>query len=346
MAMRVRATWLLTAVTTAACAAALSGCGARATESVASRPAAAVPAGAAPVAAAAVAAKCDDGQVTNASLAPSSTDPASFASDSTMAKIKKRGFLRVATSGDVLLWGATNPASGNPEGYDVDLATEIAAAIHVPIVYTVIPYSKRLTVLGNDQVDLVAQQMTITCARWQGALATATTAAAPAINLSIPYYTAGAKFLIRSNSTADSLNSLKGEKVCGTKGSTSLLTAKSVGATTIEAASAGQCLVKFEEGDATVVVSDETTLAGFRKQDPASKILNIEPLGPGQYGLGTQRDEPDFTSFVNGVLVKLRGDGTLTALYDKWMKPNVVNGRAPTLEQPVYGRNLSSLTAK
>ncbi len=266
-----------------------------------------------------------------------------------MAAIKKRGYLRVATSGDVVLWGATDTTTGNPEGYDVDLATEIAKKLGVSrIVYTVIPYSRRLNVLNPGptgtpaQVDLVAQQMTINCARWSGTAKTATAAASPGINLSIPYYVAGAKFLVRSDLNYTNSKDLKGQTVCGTVGSTSLAAAATVpGVETVQAASAGQCLVRFEEGEATAIVSDETTLAGFKKQDPRSKIVG-DAISPGPYGLGTQPDATNFTQFVNAVLVELRADGTLTRLYNKWMKPTV-GGSAPALPEPVYGREPARL---
>ncbi len=262
-----------------------------------------------------------------------------------MAKIKKRGFLRVATNGDVLNWGATNTKTGTPEGYDVELADEIARALGVKperTVYTVIPYSERQRVLGSDQVDLVAQQMTITCARWTGTLKSGTTDVEnPAINLSVPYYTAGAKLLVRIDSKVEEVAGLKGQPVCGTTGSTSLAAVAKLGVTPVEAPSAGQCLVKFQEGEVDAVVGDETTLAGFRGQDPATKIIG-ESLSPGQYGLGTQAGATDFTRFVNAVLIRLRADGTLDRLYGKWMKPLV--GGAPTaVPAPDDSRNINAL---
>ena len=73
-----------------------------------------------------------------------------------MAAIKKRGYLRLATSGDVLLWGSTDTRTGDPVGYDVDLATEIAKKLKVPIVYKVIPYSQRLSVLNPTPIFFAA----------------------------------------------------------------------------------------------------------------------------------------------------------------------------------------------
>jgi polar amino acid transport system substrate-binding protein len=100
------------------------------------------------------------------------------------------------------------------------------------------------------------------------------------------------------------------------------------------------------------VVGDETTLAGFKDQNPRSKIVGTS-LNPGQYGIGTraffagetnfsETQADDFTRFVNAVLEQLRSDGTLTKLYNTWMKPSV-GGSAPVLPAPVYGRDIAGL---
>jgi polar amino acid transport system substrate-binding protein len=337
---------LLAGALCAASALVLSGC-ASPTQKPPAATTAAAPAG---LNAAAAPQNCADGLPPNASIDPGgiATDPGKFPPGSTMAKIHKRGYLRLATNGDVLNWGSTDTKTGDPKGYDVDLAAVVARALGVSPTktqYIVIPYSKRQEALKEDRVDLVAQQMTITCARWTG-----TSATTPAINLSIPYYTAGAKLLARTDSPIRTFKDLKGQPVCGTFGSTSLaaIVANDKSVTPVEAPSAGQCLVKFEEGVVAAVVGDETTLAGFTKQDPSSKIVPQDSLSPGQYGLGTQASQVDFTRFVNAVLEKLRADGTLTALYDTWMKPlatpESLVPKVPTaVPAAIYGRKIDAL---
>lgn len=346
-----RRTSLSTATLLSLVAVALAGCGAGngSAEPSGTGVSTGAPAPAAPVPAAvpaAVPADCADGLEPNASLAPGDvvTDPRRFAAGSTMAEIRKRGYLRVATNGDVVNWGVTDPTTGDPQGFDVDVAAEIAEALGLDparTVYTVIPYSERQRVLGGDRVDLVAQQMTITCARWAGTAATGKAKANPGINLSVPYYTAGARLLVRTG-TARRIDQLRGQPVCGTTGSTSLAALADQGLDPVEAPSAGQCLVMFEEGEVAAVVGDETTLSGFKVQDPATEIIGSLPESVGQYGLGTQPDQEDFTRFVNAVLLRLRGDGTLDRLYAKWMKP-AVGGTAPRLTAPVYGRAVDRL---
>lgn len=107
---------------TVGCVLALAGCGAPEAAPVLKLSApAALPL-------AADSANCTDGRPINATLPPTNTS-GSFPAGSAMKDIQNRGYLRVATNGDVLNWGATNTKTGDPEGYDVDLAAEVARAL-------------------------------------------------------------------------------------------------------------------------------------------------------------------------------------------------------------------------
>src|SRR4051812_17102394 len=121
--MTMRSAWI-TLLAAAVAAAALSGCGSPATGSAAPSVAPAAP----PLPADSP--NGNDGRPPTATVPrAASTAPGSFPAGSTMAKIKKRGYLRVATNGDVLNWGATDTKTGDPEGYDVELAGKIAEAL-------------------------------------------------------------------------------------------------------------------------------------------------------------------------------------------------------------------------
>lgn len=292
--------------------------------------------------AAAAPAPCKDGQPETASLAPGSigVNSSSWGSDSTMDKIKKRGHLIVGTSGDARLWGARNPVNGKIEGYDVDVAKRIAQALGLDpdaTVYKVLTIAQRIPALLGGTVDLVAERMTITCDRWQGAAATPT----QYVNMSTAYYVSGARLLVRADSRATSLAGLKGQTVCGVAGSTSLAALGDADVRKLVVPEPGRCLVRFQEGEAVAVVGDDTTLAGLASQDPYAKIVG-DRLNSSSVGFGLPPRATDFTRFVNAVLEQMRADGSLTDLYDRWMKPTL-SEPAPAVPQPVYGRDVPAL---
>ena len=284
------------------------------------------------------AANCKDGLPPVASFAPGSitSDPASVKQSPTMARIKKVGRLTVGTSGDVLLWGARNPDTGQLEGYDIDLLKAIAAKLDVPIAYKVINYGQRLPSLEKASVDLVAHTMTINCARWQGS-----DGQPNAINFSSEYYPAGQKVLVRADSRAKRVEDLKGQKVCVPAASTNVDNVAKMGLDLVELDVVGDCLVMFQEGEVVGITGDDTVLAGFAAQDPYARVIG-DPFSAEPYGLGVSAGDPAFTRFVNAVLEEMRSDGSLQRLYDKWMA-DAVTGAAPAIPQPVYGRDVDRL---
>jgi polar amino acid transport system substrate-binding protein len=112
-----------------------------------------------------------------------------------------------------LLLAARNPISGRIEGFDADLARQVAKAIFGDsdkIQRRVITTAERIPVLQDGSVDLVISAMTINCARWQQ------------LAFSAEYYRAGQKVLVQLGSKATSLDDLGGQRVCAPAGSTSL----------------------------------------------------------------------------------------------------------------------------
>jgi polar amino acid transport system substrate-binding protein len=265
----------------------------------------------------------------------SPTSPDSIPAGSTMDTIRANGVLRVGVSADTLLMGARDPLTGQIEGFDIDVLHEISRAIFGDpnkLQFKVITSAQRLDVLtpdasGQTQVDIVARTMTINCARWE------------TIAFSTEYYRAGQKVLVARDNTATSLEALEAvgdQKVCAPASTTTLsrLEDEFPGVEAVSAATHTECLVLFQQGKVDAITGDDTILAGFAAQDPYAKVvggaISAEP-----YGLGMPADKVDLVQFVNGVLDRMRSDGTWTSLYTKWLS---VLGPAPAPPPAVYGR--------
>jgi polar amino acid transport system substrate-binding protein len=309
-------------------------------------PVAAVPAAAA-IAASVASTKCKDGKNQVASLAPDGIgiSPSTWPSGSTMQKIRDRGYLIVGTSGDVELWGATDPKSGNLKGFDIDLLRAVADALDVEpdkTVYKVVNYGERLTSLEAGEVDLVAHTMTVNCDRWQG------TGSAPnAINFSSEYYRAGQKLLVRTDSKVTRIQDLGGQSLCVPASSTNEALVQELNKSinppvkVVALDVIGDCLVKFQEGEVVAITGDDTVLAGFVAQDDYARVVG-SAISEEPYGLGIKASDTVFTRFVNAVLEKLRADGSLNRFYRETMG-TAISGAAPAVPQPVYGRDVTKL---
>lgn len=269
---------------------------------------------------------CEDPLASYAPLSPL-PGPGSLPGGSTMAQIRERGRLVVGVSADSLLLGARNPITGAVEGFDIDMARLVADAIFGDpdrVELRVITAAQRIPVLQDGTVDLVARNMTITCARWEQ------------IAFSAEYYRSGQKVLVPLGSTATSLADLDGDRVCAPAGSTSLDNlADFPEVEPVAASTHTDCLVRFQRGEVDAITGDDTVLAGLAAQDPYAKVVG-EAFTDEPYGLGIAADEVDLVRFVNAVLAAAIEDGRWAQSYDRWLADAL--GPAPAPPTPSYGR--------
>jgi polar amino acid transport system substrate-binding protein len=271
---------------------------------------------------------CNDKDTTRvASYAPDAPLPAGDSAGKTVAEIKRKGKLTAGVSADNLLFGFRDPLTGQLEGFDIDMVNAIAAAIfgdakgHVD--YVVENFSQRIPDLVSGRVDLVADVMTINCARWNQ------------IAFSTEYFHAGQRVLVRKNSPYKSIDDLGGKKVCAAKGSSgqaNLAKHPKVKAEIVDNIS--DCMVLFQQGAVEGVISDNTVLSGFANQDPYA-VITTPRLTDEPYGLGIPAENVDFVQFVNARLEQMRTDGTWAAIYRKWLPD-----KPPPPPAAVYGRAL------
>lgn len=271
-----------------------------------------------------------------ASYAPPETMPAPKAmpSGSTMREIQDRGRLIAGVSADTLKLASRNPITGRIEGFDIDMLRAVSQAIFGSpdkIELRVITAAQRLPALQDGSVDIVARNMTITCARWEE------------IAFSSEYYRSGQKVMVRLGARTESggeitgIQDLTGQKVCAPNGSTSMEKLRTFeGVEAVGASTHTGCLVLFQQGAVDAITGDDTVLAGLAAQDPFVEVVQGPAFTAEPYGLGVNQEDVDFARFVNGVLTAIRADGRWTASYDTWLAEAL--GPAPEPPAAVYGR--------
>lgn len=231
--------------------------------------------------------------------------------DGFMKKIQERGRLVVGVNMGTYLFGYLNPITNQPEGFDVDIARQVAKAIfgdEKRIEFKAVVSATRLPMVMDGSVDMVVSTMTINAARKEQ------------IHFSEVYYEAGQRILVAKNSTAKSVDDLSDKKVCLTRGSTSIknIQTKNPRVVVVEQDEFTDCMVLFQQGKVDAVSSDDVILAGLAKQDPYAKVVG-DKFTDEPYGIGVSKEHPEFVRFVNGVLSQMKADGTWGALYDKWL---------------------------
>ena len=174
-----------------------------------SAPAAQAAASGAPAASTTAAPTCNPKASSLAPLpGPPQVTPGSF-----MAKIKARGYLIAGVDANTYHFEYFNPRDGNFEGFDIDMIRAVAQAIFGnpnQVQYKALTNDERIPDVNNGSVDIVAHTMTITCERLKD------------VDFSTVYFDAHQQVLVLDGSTVTGAASLAGQKVCATKGATSI----------------------------------------------------------------------------------------------------------------------------
>ncbi|MTE15822.1 glutamate ABC transporter substrate-binding protein [Nocardia aurantiaca] len=247
-----------------------------------------------------------------ASLRPGiQPQPGAMPAGSTMAAIVASGKLRVGVDQNQTLFGYRNPATGQIEGFDIDIAREVARDLfgdpeRVELHPT--ESANRAPALVANEVDMVVQTFSATCARRKD------------VQFSTPYLLADQRLLVTKTSGIRSTADLAGKKVCGVYRSTTLdaIFALPQHPTVIGMVNWLDCLTALQQGQVDAVSTDAPILDGLKMQDPNLELVG-ETMDSDAFAIGIQKQATDFVRFVNSVLQRLRTDGTWQRLYDKWL---------------------------
>ncbi|MGH4013703.1 MAG: glutamate ABC transporter substrate-binding protein [Pseudonocardiaceae bacterium] len=252
-------------------------------------------------------------------------EPGRMPAGSTMARIVERGRLIVAVGADTYLLSFRNAETGQLEGFDIDLAADLAEAIfgdRQRVEYRQLDLHGRLEAAASGDVDVVISNATITC--WRRAK----------VEFSTVYYLAGQRVLVNRGSGVTGLNDLTGKRVCAPRGSTSLqeLVAASGPVPVGGVPGVTDCLVMLQLGEVDAVSSDDVLLASLAAQDPRTEIVGPR-FRADPFGIVINSAAPDLVRFVNAVLERRVADGRWRASYQRWL---TTLGPPPAPPQPQY----------
>lgn len=225
--------------------------------------------------------------------------------------IRQRGRLIVGLDTGSNLMSFRDPATGRIEGFDVDIAHEIARDLFgdpEKIDYRILTSENRIAALQGSTVDIVVKTMTITCARREQ------------VEFSTQYFSAEQRIQVLQGSPVRGIDDLAGRRVCAARGTTSLTRIQELqpAATLVTVPMWSDCLVVLQQGQVDAISTDDTILAGLATQDPYLQMVGGS-LGREPYGIGINKNYLDLVRFVNGTLERIRGDGTWNRLYDRWL---------------------------
>jgi glutamate transport system substrate-binding protein len=230
------------------------------------------------------------------------TQAREFAAGSTMARLSDAKKIRVGTKFDQPLFGL-KPPSGDPEGFDTEIARIIASDLGIPedgIEWIETVSANREPFIEGGQVDIVVATYTINDTRKQK------------VDFAGPYYEAGQAILVLEKTTGiDGPDDLAGKKVCTVSGSTPAKNmAEKYPQAQLQLTDAySNCLEPLRQGQVDAMTTDNVILSGFVDQNPNEFKIVGEPFTKEPYGIGLKKGDTEFRNFINDVLEASYEDG-------------------------------------
>ena len=254
----------------------------------------------------------DDDDTTKKTPTAAAVVAPTFAPDSSMAAIVKKGKLVVGVKFDQPGFGQLDPVSKKVDGFDVAIAKEIAKSLglkeeQVEFVESV--SKNRIPFLQTDQVDLIAATMTINAER------------KTQIEFSKPYYQAGQSILVKKdNTTIKTVTDLNGKKVCSVQGSTSEKNVKEKAPTSdlLSLDAYAACVSSLKDGRVEAVSTDDIILAGFAATDASIKLVGGQ-FTKEPYGIGMKLGKKDLQAHIDAQLDRMFKDGTWDRIYAQYL---------------------------
>ena len=254
------------------------------------------------VAAALAMTACGGDSDTPAGGTSSSAQAASFPAGSTMARLSEAKKIKVGTKFDQPLFGL-KPPSGDPEGFDTEIARIIAGELGIPeegIEWVETVSANREKFIQGGQVDIVVATYTINADRKK------------IVDFAGPYYQAGQSIMVlQDNNDINGPDDLAGKKVCSVQGSTP---AKNMAAKYPQAQlqltdAYSNCLEPLRQKQVDALTTDNVILSGFVDQNEGEFKIVGEPFTEEPYGIGLKKGDDEFRNFINDTLEKAFEDG-------------------------------------
>lgn len=220
--------------------------------------------------------------------------------------------LRVGTKIDVPNFGFQNPKTGVIEGFEVDIARELARRLKGSpdkLAITGVNVTTRGIMLDNGTLDATLATFTITAARKKS------------YNFSQPYFTDHIGVLVKKNSGITELKDLNGKTVGVASSATTrdklTKTGDEIGIhmNFAEYATYPEIKIALVTGRVQAFSVDRSILYGYL--DDSTMLLKAQ-FGPQDYGIATKKSNTALAASIDSALQAMIDDGTLDSLKRDW----------------------------
>jgi polar amino acid transport system substrate-binding protein len=230
------------------------------------------------------------------------------AADSQLDKVVKAGTLRVAVLPDFPPWAVQKP-DGSFEGYEIDIAHELADSLGVKLKLVSTSGDSRLPLLKSNRVD-------VNISAW-----TATNKRAQTAGFTIPYDAHGAGVLFKKGVHISSYQDIAGKSIAVARGSTNdtIVTKDFPTAKVVRFDAIADVISAVKTGKVDAAVESSYTVGQAAKQDPALQAISDPPLDPQLVSMGVLPSDQVWINYLDTFIRNLIASGEDNKLHEKWL---------------------------
>jgi ABC-type amino acid transport substrate-binding protein len=233
------------------------------------------------------------------------------AAGDTMQKVKSSGQIVFGVKYDTAPFGYVAQGQTQPEGFDIDMATEVAKRIGAKPRFVEVTTQNRIPSLQSGKIDVIAASMIATRAR------------AKTIDMSEVYFSDDQKLMVRSDSPITGIGDVAGKTVALVQGGNeeSALRAAAPQAKVLSLQSWPDALQALLRGDADALTTTTGILSGLQKTaQQAGKPVKVVGNGfaPGPVAMGVRQGDSVLRNAINDAMMSMVEDGTYAKIFAKW----------------------------
>ncbi|WP_442915518.1 transporter substrate-binding domain-containing protein [Mangrovibacillus sp. Mu-81] len=224
------------------------------------------------------------------------------------AKLVEEGKLIYAASGEFKPFSVTE-GDGTMSGFDIEVAEAVAKELGLEPEQKKFKFAGIVEGVKSGRFDVAVASHTITEDRLKE------------VDFSTPYYYSGPQIFVRPDSDVQTLSDLEGKEIAVSKGSTYADTAKEVTDSIQQYDSDVVALEALNKGKHDAVITDFIT--GKEAIASGLKIEARELIGRSEQAIAVGKENEQLLKDINKALEKLREDGTLKKISEKYFKTDI-----------------------
>lgn len=223
-----------------------------------------------------------------------------------LKQVLERGTLRVGECMGLAPFAIYN-GNNEPEGYDIDIANELGAALGVKVEIVNVDPAARIPSLETGKVDVVFCDTTRTLDRLKR------------VSFTDTYDVTGTVIMSAKDAPVNSLAELGGKSVAIVKGTPygDVVKKAAPSAEIISFNSPADIVTAVKQGQAAAAIENSAFLNYAAKLDPSFHVTSDSVIELYYNSFALQQGQPNWLAFLNEFIFQLNTSGKNAALYKK-----------------------------